>query len=138
MASTSRTLGAVTGLNDSTTVSYAGIRYVSPNGGLIPLPGGKFGLFFGAGNCIDADSDSFHAIAYAESNDSTLTTWTVYNGINNPIISRPTAAFTDQATNTQITVPANCAGCRRYARHGTAAAFMHRTRSSTRPVTGSA
>jgi hypothetical protein len=97
-------LGPVTGLNDSTTVSYAGIRYVSPNGSLVPLPGGKWGLFFGAGNCIDADSDSFHAIAYAES--SNLTNWTVYNGINNPIISRPTATFTDQATNTSITVPA--------------------------------
>ena len=99
-------LGAVSGLSDSTTVSYAGIRYVSPNGGLIPLPGGKYGLFFGAGNCIDADSDSFHAIAYAESNDSTLTTWTVFNGINNPIVSRPTATFTDQATNQQLTIPA--------------------------------
>jgi hypothetical protein len=33
-------LGPVTGLNDSTTVSYTGIRYVSPNGALISLPGG--------------------------------------------------------------------------------------------------
>jgi hypothetical protein len=97
-------LGPVTGLNDSTTVSYTGIRYVSPNGGLVPLPGGKWGLFFGAGNCIDADSDSFHAIAYAES--SNLTNWTVYNGINNPIASRPTATFTDQATGNSLTVPA--------------------------------
>jgi hypothetical protein len=97
-------LGPVTGLNDSTTVSYAGIRWVSPNGGLVPLPGGKWGLFFGAGNCIDADSDSFHAIAYAES--SNLTSWTVYNGINNPIASRPTATFTDQATGTSLTIPA--------------------------------
>lgn len=97
-------LGPVTGLNDSTTVSYTGIRYVSPNGGLVSLPGGKWGIFFGAGNCIDADSDSFHAIAYAES--SNLTTWTVYNGINNPIASRPTATFTDQATGTSLTIPA--------------------------------
>jgi hypothetical protein len=99
-------LGPVSGLNDSMTVSYTGIRYVSPNGGLVSLPGGKWGLFFGAGNCIDADSDSFHAIGYAESNDSTLKTWTVFNGINNPIISRPTATFTDQATGQQLTVPA--------------------------------
>jgi hypothetical protein len=97
-------LGPVTGLNDSTTVSYAGIRYVSPNGGLVPLPGGRWGLFFGAGNCIDADSDSFHAIAYAES--SNLTNWTVYNGIDNPIASRPTATFTDQATGSPLTIPA--------------------------------
>ena len=97
-------LGPVTGLNDSTTVSYTGIRYVSPNGSLVSLPGGNWGLFFGAGNCIDADSDSFHAIAYAES--SNLTSWTVYNGINNPIVSRPTATFTDQATSLSLTIPA--------------------------------
>lgn len=97
-------LGPVTGLNDPTTVSYTGIRYVSPNGGLVALPGGKWGLFFGAGNCIDADSDSFHAIAYAESRD--LIHWTVYNGINNPIASRPTATFTDQATGSLLTIPA--------------------------------
>jgi hypothetical protein len=96
--------GPVNGLNDSTTVSYTGIRYVSPNGTLIPLPNGNWGLFFGAGNCIDADSDSFHAIAYAESSD--LINWTVYNGINNPIASRPTDTFTDQATNTSMTIPA--------------------------------
>ena len=97
-------LGPVSGLNDSTTVSYTGIRYVSPNGGLVPLPGGKWGLFFGAGNRIDADSDSFHAIAYAES--SNLTNWTVYNGINSPIASRPIATFTDQATGNMLTIPA--------------------------------
>jgi hypothetical protein len=97
-------LGPVNGLNDSTTVSYTGIRYVSPNGGLVALPNGKWGLFFGAGNCIDADSDSFHAIAYAESSD--LVNWTVYNGINNPIASRPTATFTDQATGNMLTIPA--------------------------------
>lgn len=97
-------LGPVSGLNDPTTVSYVGIRYVSPNGSLISLPGGKWGLFFGAGNCIDADSDSFHAIAYAESSD--LVHWTVHNGINNPIVSRPTATFTDQATNQVLTIPA--------------------------------
>lgn len=96
-------LGAVSGLNDPKTVSYTGIRYVSPNGSLVRLPGGKWGLFFGAGNCIDADSDSFHAIAYAESSD--LRNWTVYNGINNPIASRPTAMFLDQATNTTLTIP---------------------------------
>lgn len=97
-------LGPVTGLNDPTTVSYSGIRYVSPNGSLVKLPGGKWGLFFGAGNCIDGDSDSFHAIAYAESSD--LFHWTVYNGINNPIASRPTATFTDQATGALLTIPA--------------------------------
>ena len=62
-------------------------------------------MFFGDGNCIDADSDSFHAIAYAESSD--FVNWIVYNGINNPIASRPTATLTDQATGTMMTFPAN-------------------------------
>jgi len=97
-------IGPVNGLNDSTTVSYIGTRWVSPNGSLVPLPGGNWGLFFAGGNCIDADSDSFHAILYAESSD--LMNWTVYNGINNPIASRPTATFTDQATDTPLTIPA--------------------------------
>jgi hypothetical protein len=35
-------LGPVNRLNDSTTVSYVGIRYVSPNGGLVPLPNGNW------------------------------------------------------------------------------------------------
>jgi hypothetical protein len=30
----------------------------------------------------------------------------VYNGINNPIASRPTATFTDQATGGLLTIPA--------------------------------
>jgi hypothetical protein len=96
-------LGPVNGLNSSTTVSYVGIRYVSPNGALVSLPGGSWGLFFGAGNCIDGDSDSFHAIAYAESSD--LVNWTVVNGINNPILSRPTDTFTDQATGQPLLIP---------------------------------
>ncbi|HEX3587202.1 MAG TPA: hypothetical protein VH024_14465, partial [Candidatus Angelobacter sp.] len=37
---------------------------------------------------------------------SDLINWTVYNGINNPIVSRPTATFTDQATGNSLTIPA--------------------------------
>jgi hypothetical protein len=32
--------------------------------------------------------------------------WTVYNGIKNPIASRPTATFPDQATGNMLTIPA--------------------------------
>ena len=97
-------LGAVNGLNDPTTVSYTGIRYTAPNGTLIDLGGGRYGLFFAGGNCMDADSDGFHIIGYAESSD--LRNWTVINGINNPIasIEPKTFAFTTGATPT--TVPA--------------------------------
>jgi hypothetical protein len=93
--------GAVTGLNDPTTVSLHSVRYVAPNGSLVKLPNGNWGLFFGAGNCLDGDSDAFHAILYAES--SNLTNWTVYNGIDNPIAS--VANTTDSATN--ATIPLN-------------------------------
>jgi hypothetical protein len=75
--------GVVNGLNDPTTVSNTGLRYMAPNGSLVKLPGGKWGLFFGGGNCLDGDSDGFHAIMYAESAD--LMNWTIYNGISNPI-----------------------------------------------------
>jgi hypothetical protein len=97
--------GAVTGLNDPTTVSYSGIRYVSPNGTLLKLSSGQWGLFFGGGNCLDGDSDSFHAILYAESPD--LMNWTVINGINNPIASVSTVTAVDPVTQESVTIPAN-------------------------------
>ena len=97
--------GAVNGLNDPTTISYSGIRYVSPNGTLLKLSTGNWGLFFGAGNCLDGDSDSFHAILYAESPD--LVNWTVINGINNPIASVATVTATDPVTLQSVTIPAN-------------------------------
>lgn len=78
-------LGAVQGLNDPTTVSLTGTRWLATAGTIIKLEGGRFGLLFSGGNCIDADSDSFHYIGYAESRD--LIHWTVINGINNPIAS---------------------------------------------------
>jgi len=97
--------GAVTGLNDPTTTSYSGIRYMAPNGTLLKLSTGKWGLFFGGGNCLDGDSDGFHAIMYAESSD--LVNWTVINGINNPIASVSTVTATDPVTNQVVTIPAN-------------------------------
>ena len=97
--------GAVAGLNDPTTVSYSGIRYAAPNGTLLKLSTGNWGVFFGGGNCLDGDSDSFHAILYAES--SNLTSWTVVNGINNPIASVSTVTATDPVTLQSVTIPAN-------------------------------
>jgi hypothetical protein len=97
--------GAVNGLNNPTTTSYSGIRYMAPNGSLLKLSNGKWGLFFGGGNCLDGDSDGFHAIMYAESPD--LINWTVINGINNPIASVSTVTATDPVTNQVVTIPAN-------------------------------
>lgn len=104
-------LGIVQGLNDPTTVDYTKTRWISPRGSLIDINGdqSRWGLYFSGGNCLDGDSDAFHYIGYAESTDKLH--WTVYNGINNPIISINTeTVYNDNnaATHTgsQITVPA--------------------------------
>lgn len=80
-------LGTVSGLYDSTATSYTATRYVGPRGTILKLDANRYGLFFSGGNCMDADSDAFHYIGYAETADPTLKTWTVINGINNPIAS---------------------------------------------------
>ena len=98
----------VNGLSDPSTTSYSGVRWVSPNGTLIKLSNGNWGLFFGGGNCLDGDSDAFHAIMYAESNGSDLTNWTVINGINNPIASiAQVSNVTDPQSGQTVTIPAN-------------------------------
>ncbi|MDF5723167.1 MAG: hypothetical protein PUP91_22385 [Rhizonema sp. PD37] len=96
-------LGAVSGLNDSTTVSLTQTRYVGPRGTIIELPNHRYGLFFSGGNCLDADSDAFHYIGYAESQD--LRHWTIVNGINNPIAS--VAPITVNVNDTPTTIPSN-------------------------------
>jgi len=108
-------LGPLKGLNDPTTVSLTGTRWLATAGTIIQLAGGGYGLLFSGGNCIDADSDSFHYIGYAESPD--LINWTVINGLNNPIASVfpatvpvdstgvPSAAAGAQA----VTIPAQAA-----------------------------
>jgi hypothetical protein len=102
--------GALQGLNDPTDVRAVGTRWLATAGTIIKLTGGRFGLLFSGGGCVDGDSDAFHYIGYAESRD--LLHWTVVNGINNPIIS--TAPFTMAVDSsgvpvssggTQITVP---------------------------------
>jgi len=78
-------LGPLQGLNDITSVSVLGTRWVATAGTIIRLEGNRYGLLYSGGNCIDADSDSFHYIGYAESDD--LIHWTVVNGLNHPIAS---------------------------------------------------
>lgn len=96
----------VNGLSDPSTTSYSGVRWISPNGTLLSLSNGNWGLFFGGGNCLDGDSDAFHAVMYAESNGSDLTNWTVINGINNPIASIATVAnVTDPQSGQTVTIP---------------------------------
>jgi hypothetical protein len=98
----------VNGLSDPSTTSYSGIRWIAPNGTLIQLSNGNWGLFFGGGNCLDGDSDAFHAVMYAESNGSDLTNWTVINGINNPIASiAQVTGVTDPQSGQTVTIPQN-------------------------------
>jgi hypothetical protein len=108
-STTSQTTQMVAGLSDPATTSYSGIRWPSPNGTLIQLSNGNWGLFFGAGNCLDGDSDGFHAILYAESSGSDLTHWTVINGMNNPIasIAQQTGLTDPQTGAMNVTIPAN-------------------------------
>src|SRR5260370_12005362 len=52
-------------------------------------------MFFGAGNCLDNDSDGFHFIGYAETNSEVTAqvdrrAWHVVNGLDNPILSTDT------------------------------------------------
>lgn len=96
--------GIVFGLNDPTATSYAGTRYIAPGGTMLYLGGGRFGLFFSGGNCMDADSDAFHYIGYAESTDPSLQGWTVINDINNPIAS--TQPQTVPVNGIPTTIPA--------------------------------
>lgn len=108
-------LGPLQGLNDPTTVSITGTRWVAHAGTIIKLEDGRFGLLFSGGTCIDADSDAFHYIGYAESTD--LIHWTVINGINNPIASTFAVTLTVNAQGvpatgtgaSPVTIPAHAA-----------------------------
>jgi hypothetical protein len=88
-------VGAATGLNDPTTVALNGIRYLG-SGSIIKLSDSRYGMFFGAGNCLDNDSDGFHFIGYAETTNRVrsakdLLSWKIINGLDNPILSTDTA-----------------------------------------------
>src|SRR6516225_3909265 len=100
-------VGAASGLQDPTSTAFNGIRWLG-SGSLIPLSNGHYGLFLGAGNCLDNDSDGFHFIGYAETvaevdKPSDLLNWTVIYGFDNPILSTDTV--TDPTTGTSY--PAN-------------------------------
>ena len=104
-------LGPLDGLNDPTAVSLTGTRWLATAGTILKLRNGRYGLFYSGGNCIDADSDAFHYIGYAESRD--LIHWTVIYGLNNPIasVSRVTVAVDANGTPAStggmgITIPA--------------------------------
>ena len=97
--------GIVSGLHDPGATSYIETRWISPGGTILDLGGGRYGLFFAGGNCMDADSDAFHYIGYAEASDLNLTSWTVINDINNPIAS--IGAHTVPVDGVPTVVPAN-------------------------------
>jgi hypothetical protein len=103
-------LGPLQGLNDPTDVSATGTRWLATAGTILQLAGGRYGLLFSGGGCVDGDSDAFHYIGYAESTD--LIHWQVINGINNPVVSTMPFTMTVDSnglpatTGTTITVPA--------------------------------
>jgi hypothetical protein len=105
-------LGALQGLNDPTDVTASGTRWVATAGTILKLPGGKYGLLYSGGGCIDGDSDAFRYIGYAESSD--LLHWTVINGLENPILIASSYAINVDANGlptgaggTQISVPSH-------------------------------
>lgn len=94
-------VGAASGLNDPTSVALNGIRWLG-SGSIIRLADGRYGMFFGAGNCLDNDSDGFHFIGYAETVNAVrapadLLNWRILNGFDNPILSKDTVV--DTTTN---------------------------------------
>ena len=87
-------VGSAMGLFDPSTISLSGTRWLG-SGSLIPLADGHYGMFFGAGNCLDNDSDGFHYIGYAETKNvvntpADLLNWSVLNQLDNPILSTDT------------------------------------------------
>jgi hypothetical protein len=95
-------LGPINGLNDITGIGPTDIRYIGPRGTLLRFENGRWGLIFSGGNCLDGDSDAFHFLGFAESND--LRNWTVINGIQNPLAS--TIPLTVVFNGSPITIPA--------------------------------
>ena len=87
-------VGTASGLEDQTTTALNGIRWLG-SGSILRLADGRYGMFFGAGNCLDNDSDGFHFIGYAETDNkvtqaSDLLSWHVVYGFDNPILSTDT------------------------------------------------
>jgi hypothetical protein len=84
-------VGVAANLFDPSTTDLKLTRYLG-SGSIIALSDGRYGMFFGAGNCLDNDSDGFHYIGYAETvnvvnSPADLLNWTVINAHDNPILS---------------------------------------------------
>jgi hypothetical protein len=104
-------VGAAVGLNDQTTVAWNGIRWLG-SGSILRIADGRYGMFFGAGNCLDNDSDGFHFIGYAETDNpvrqpSDLLHWHVVKGLDNPILSTDTVIDTITNPGTPRPYPQN-------------------------------
>jgi hypothetical protein len=87
-------IGAASGLQDPNSTAFNGIRWLG-SGSPVALSNGHYGMFFGAGNCLDNDSDGFHFIGYAETKTvvngpSDLQSWTVIKDFDHPILSTDT------------------------------------------------
>ncbi len=100
-------VGAAGGLAEPTSTALNVIRWLG-SGSIVRLANGHVGMFFGAGNCIDNDSDGYHFIGYAETVQAVHTAedlldWTVIHGFDNPILSTDTV--TDPVAH--VTYPAH-------------------------------
>jgi hypothetical protein len=100
--------GPLQGLNDPTDVTAYGTRWLATAGTIIKYEGGKFGLLFSGGGCIDGDSDAFRYIGYAESHD--LLHWKVVNGLNNPILIASPYTIKVDANGLPILPPSTVSG----------------------------
>jgi MYXO-CTERM domain-containing protein len=74
-----------TPIADATGLQGTDIEWIGPRGSLTKYADGTYGLFFSGGISADGDADAFHFVGYAESAD--LKSWTVVNGLNNPLVS---------------------------------------------------
>jgi hypothetical protein len=101
-------LGALQGLNDPKDVTAYGTRWLATAGTILKYEGGKFGLLFSGGGCIDGDSDAFRYIGYAESKD--LIHWNVLNGINNPILITTPYTITVDSNGLPVFPPSTTPG----------------------------
>jgi hypothetical protein len=94
-------VGEATGLLDATATAFNGIRWLG-SGSIIALSNGRYGMFFGAGNCLDNDSDGFHFMGYAETKKKAVTVtqaadlldWTVNLRVRQAIAGLPSGQST--------------------------------------------
>lgn len=94
-------VGMASGLSDPTAVKLNEMRYLG-SGSILPLADGRYGMFFGGGNCLDNDSDAFHFIGYAETDKrvtkpSDLLSWHLNRQLILPVVGPRSSA--GQATS---------------------------------------